>query len=160
MIEIQAPRLVDRKEDLPLLQRHFIDRFAALYKKEIHGLTRRTQVRLSQHDWPGNVRELENVIGHAAMMAMGNMIDVQDLPGYLRTHSEHGVLDAPLLPLSDNSTLDEQERRLLVQALESAEGNQSKAARCLRIGRDALRYKVKKHNLDSPNSWRGSTAAG
>jgi DNA-binding protein Fis len=65
-----------------------------------------------------------------------------------------------LLPLSDSSTLDEQERRLLVQALESANGNQSKAARSLRIGRDALRYKVKKHNLDSPNSWRGPVAAG
>jgi DNA-binding NtrC family response regulator len=160
LVEIQAPRLSDRKEDLPLLQRHFISRFAALYKKELHGLTRRAQVRLSQHAWPGNVRELENVIGHAAMMAMGTMIDVQDLPGYLRSHSEPGVLDAPLLPVLDSSTLDEQERRLLVEALRRAEGNQSEAARSLRIGRDALRYKVKKHNLDSPNSWRGSVAAG
>src|SRR6185437_9769742 len=81
MVEIESPRLADRKEDLPLLERHFVARFAAQYGKEIRGLTHRAQIRLSQHSWPGNVRELENVIGHAAMMTMSNTIDVQDLPG-------------------------------------------------------------------------------
>jgi DNA-binding NtrC family response regulator len=63
MVEIQVPRLADRKEDLPLLQRHFVTRFAAQYGKQIRGLTHRAQIRLSQHSWPGNVRELENVLG-------------------------------------------------------------------------------------------------
>ena len=82
MVEIHVPRLAERKEDLPLLERHFIARFAAQYKKEIRGLTHRAQMRLSLHSWPGNVRELENVLGHACMMAMGDTIDVQDLPAY------------------------------------------------------------------------------
>jgi DNA-binding NtrC family response regulator len=83
MVEIETPRLAERKEDLPLLERHFVARFAALYGKEIRALTRRAQIRLSQHSWPGNVRELENVVGNAGMMTISDMIDVQDLPAYL-----------------------------------------------------------------------------
>jgi len=159
MVEIQVPRLEERKEDLPLLQRHFVARFAADYKKELRGLTHRAQVRLSQHSWPGNVRELENVIGHAAMMTMGNMIDVQDLPPYLHAYPNHSTQAAPL-PSSDIATLEEQERLLLIRALEASAGNQSKAARLLQIGRDALRYKLKKHNLEAPDSGRAAAAAG
>jgi DNA-binding NtrC family response regulator len=153
MVEIQVPRLSDRKEDLPLLERHFITRFATQYSKRIHGLTHRAQILLSLHAWPGNVRELENVIGHACMMAMGEMIDVCDLPAYLHSHP-HSYGDLPDLagaPLTTSEpgvgTLEEQERLLIIRALEAAGGNQSQAARLLRIGRDALRYKLKKHNL-------------
>jgi DNA-binding NtrC family response regulator len=158
MVEIETPRLSDRKEDLPLLERHFVARFAAQYRKEIRGLTHRAQIHLSQHSWPGNVRELENVIGHAAMMTMSDMIDIQDLPSYLRACSEQVVRTATVSS-SGIGSLEEQERLLLVHALEAAGGNQSKAARILRIGRDALRYKMKKHNLDSPDSGRTSAAA-
>ena len=84
MVEIQAPRLADRKNDLPLLEQHFVARFAAQYDKEIRGLTDRAQTRLLQHSWPGNVRELENVIGCAAMMTTSDMIDVHDLPPHLQ----------------------------------------------------------------------------
>ena len=66
MVEMHVPTLADRKEDLPLLERHFITKFAAQYRKEIRGLTHRAQILLALHSWPGNVRELENVIGHAA----------------------------------------------------------------------------------------------
>jgi DNA-binding NtrC family response regulator len=146
MVEIHVPALQDRKEDLPLLERHFVARFAAQYGKEISGLTRRAQIRLALHSWPGNVRELENVIGHACMMALGDTIDVQDLPPYLQAGGsvQEGVtLDTE----SDMGTLESQERQLIVRAMQSAGGNQSEAARMLRIGRDALRYKLKKHNL-------------
>jgi DNA-binding NtrC family response regulator len=159
MVEIQVPRLAERKEDLPLLQRHFIARFAAQYGKEIRGLTHRAQIRLSRHSWPGNVRALENVIGHAAMMGVGDMIDVQDLPEYLRAGAEHADPTPIALSLPVGS-LEEQERALLIRALEEAAGNQSKAARILRIGRDALRYKLKKHNLEAPDSGRTSAACG
>jgi transcriptional regulator with PAS, ATPase and Fis domain len=158
MVEIQVPRLAERKEDLPLLQRHFIARFATQYGKEIRGLTYRAQIRLSRHSWPGNVRELENVIGHAAMMGVSDMIDVQDLPEYLRVGTEHDTAATP--PALAVTSLEEQERALLIRALEEAAGNQSKAARMLRIGRDALRYKLKKHNLEGPDSGRTSAAAG
>ena len=149
MVEIQVPRLAERKEDLPLLERHFIARFATQYKKEIRGLTHRAQVRLSLHAWPGNVRELENVLGHACMMAMGDTIDIQDLPAYLRSPGGHEESRQTLEPATEVGTLAEQERNLIIRALETAGGNQSQAARILRIGRDALRYKLKKHNLET-----------
>jgi transcriptional regulator with PAS, ATPase and Fis domain len=149
MVEIQVPRLADRKEDLTLLERHFIARFAAQYKKDIRGLTHRAQTRLSLHNWPGNVRELENVLGHACMMAMGDTIDMQDLPVYLRSAAGREELTETLAPATEVGTLAEQERSLIVRALETAGGNQSQAARILRIGRDALRYKLKKYNLET-----------
>jgi DNA-binding NtrC family response regulator len=144
MVEVQLPRLAARREDLPLLERHFIARFSAQFSKDVRGLTPRAQILLSTHTWPGNVRELENVIGHACMMAMGDTIDVQDLPAYLGS-AGHGEIPTPTAPTG--GALDEQERLIVLRALEEAGGNQSKAARLLRIGRDALRYKLKKHNL-------------
>jgi DNA-binding NtrC family response regulator len=152
MVEMHVPRLAERKEDLLLLERHFVSKFAAQYGREVRGLTHRAQILLSLHDWPGNVRELENVIGHACMMAMSELIDVSDLPGYLRskTESVESATGAGITPAADSAglgTLEEQERLLILRALESAGGNQSQAARLLRIGRDALRYKLKKHNL-------------
>jgi DNA-binding NtrC family response regulator len=147
MVEIQVPALRDRKEDLPLLERHFISKFAGQYGKDIDGLTRRAQIRLALHSWPGNVRELENVIGHACMMTMGDTIDVQDLPPYLHTGDSAGEGTSALETQSGVGTLEEQERQLIIRAMQTVGGNQSEAARILRIGRDALRYKLKKHNL-------------
>jgi transcriptional regulator with PAS, ATPase and Fis domain len=153
MVEIDLPRLADRKEDLPLLERHFVARFANQYGKQIRGLTHRAQIALATHFWPGNVRELENVIGHAAMMAMGELIDVADLPAYMQsTHAgpSAAIAGADSQPRSADAsvgTLEEQERLLILRAMEAAGGNQSQAARVLRIGRDALRYKLKKHNI-------------
>jgi len=151
MVEIAVPTLAERKEDLPLLERHFISKFSTQYGKQIRGLTHRAQILLSLHGWPGNVREVENVIGHACMMAMGEMIDVPDLPGYLHSTGEATEAaagnSATPHPEPGVGTLEEQERLLIIRALEAAGGNQSLAARLLRIGRDALRYKLKKHNL-------------
>jgi transcriptional regulator with PAS, ATPase and Fis domain len=150
MVELHVPPLAERKEDLPLLERHFISKFASQYGKEIRGLTHRAQILLALHSWPGNVRELENVIGHAAMMNLGDTIDIQDLPAYMRSSSDHaGAYGDPAVSSDQAGTLEEQERVLIVRALEAAGGNQSQAARALRIGRDALRYKLKKHNLES-----------
>jgi transcriptional regulator with PAS, ATPase and Fis domain len=84
MVEIPLPGLLERKEDLPLLQKHFVDKFATQYGKPIEGITRRAQRRMATYAWPGNVRELENVIGNAAMMTEGNTIDLSDLPEPLR----------------------------------------------------------------------------
>jgi DNA-binding NtrC family response regulator len=164
MVEIEVPGLAARKEDLPLLERHFISRFASQYGKPIHALTHRAQIALALHSWPGNVRELENVIGHACMMTLGDTIDIQDLPAYLHQGGAQilgGDAGQTALPsqLHDSeaatsagassavSSLEDQERILIARALQAAAGNQSEAARILRIGRDALRYKLKKHGL-------------
>src|SRR5262249_14907856 len=85
MVEIRVPPLAERKEDLPLLERHFISKFAAQYGKEVRRISPRTQVALSAYSWPGNVRELENAIGYAAMMALGDTIDVGDLPAQFQS---------------------------------------------------------------------------
>jgi len=106
-----------------------------------------------RHSWPGNVRELENVMGHACMLAAGEVIDVADLPQYLRQGGAGGPGSAPspqeARPAGSGGEMsfDEQERRVIEQALDRAGGNQVHAARLLGITRDKLRYKIKKHNL-------------
>jgi len=151
MIELAIPSLVEREGDLLLLIRHFIDKYAHQYNKEIRGLTSRAQLVLLRHNWPGNVRELENVIGHACIMVMGSTLDVLDLPVYLsRAGGEAFGMAATAVSSSvpgEMVPLEEQERRLLAEALRKSNGNQSEAARMLRISRDTLRYRMKKHGL-------------
>ena len=147
MVEIHVPALADRKEDLPLLTKFFLDRFSAQFRKNIRGLTQRAQIVIARHNWPGNVRELENVLGHGAMMAMGETIDVQDFPDYLRSPHRAGEGSAAAPPPADEDTFADHEKRLIMDALARANGNQSQAARSLRLGRDALRYKMQKHGL-------------
>ena len=152
MVEVVSPQLSEREGDLPLLVRHFLRKFATLYNKTIRGLTRRAELILQRHNWPGNVRELENVIGFAAMMVMGDTIDVGDLPAYLASTAQAksaaavGSHDA-WLNEPEMLPLEEQEKLLLMQALDKAAGNQSLAARMLKISRDTLRYRMKKHGL-------------
>jgi DNA-binding NtrC family response regulator len=144
MVEIRAPRLAERKEDLPLLQRHFVARFATQYGKEMRGLTHRAQIRLSQHSWPGNVRELENVIGHAAMMTMSDVMDVQDLPAYLHGSSEHAEQTAASLA---GSTLAEVEREYIIRVLRETDGVISAAATRLGVPRTTLNAMMKKQGI-------------
>ncbi len=80
MLEIRLPSLAERREDLPLLVRHFIDHFAKKYAKSVGGITRRAEAAIMRHPWPGNVRELENVVGYACMMTDSTRIDACDLP--------------------------------------------------------------------------------
>ena len=150
MVEITTPALAEHKEDLPLLAKHFIQRFSEQFSKEIHGLTRRAQLLLARYPWPGNVRELENALGHACMMATGDLIDIADLPRAIRApfSSKHSGLDehTPDEPVSPAS-FEDHEKQLLADALERAGGNQSEAARLLRISRDRMRYKMAKYNI-------------
>jgi DNA-binding NtrC family response regulator len=148
MVEIRVPSLRERPEDIPLLTRHFLKKFNRQFGKSIRQITHRAQIALTRHDWPGNVRELENTIGHACMMVLGDTIDVGDLPplGDVITHPSAEAAAASPVGYAPES-LEENERMLVMQALDRAGGNQSQAARYLRIGRDALRYKMKKFQL-------------
>ncbi len=152
LIELHVPRLAERLGDLPLLIRHFVQYFAQLYGKRIRGLTPRATIALERHHWPGNVRELENAIGHAAIMVMGDLIDTSDLPEYLL---EHRVSAGS--PVTANEGLESVEKRLLIDALSQAKGNKSAAARILRISRDTLRYRLKKHGLEDAADGPGTT---
>lgn len=136
MVELNLPRLAERREDLPLLQRHFVDGFADAYGKRVTGITRRAQAVLSRHGWPGNVRELENVLGHACMMADAEFIDMRDLPDYLRNGLGAGKSSEPdLMPLT------ELERRYTQHVLERVGGNKLHAAQILGISRATL-YRI------------------
>jgi DNA-binding NtrC family response regulator len=139
MVEIRTPRLEERKEDLLLLQRHFLSRFAAQYRKPVRRLTHRAQIRLSQHSWPGNVRELENVIGHAAMMASGEMVDAHDLPDYLQAPPPERAGSAP-----SHGTLAEVEREYIARVLRETGGVVHAAAERLGVPRTTLNAKMRK----------------
>jgi len=153
MIGIEVPSLAARKEDLRELTDYFIKSFATQFGREIRGVTLAARVMLANHRWPGNIRELENVLGHACMMASGSTLDVGELPGYLRERQpgEPGARSGAVpirVDRSDDISLGSHEKELILRALTRAMGNQSAAAVHLGIGRDALRYKMKKHGLD------------
>jgi len=158
MVELPIPSLAQRKEDLPLLVRHFVTKFSQQFDKPVRRLTQRASIALSHYNWPGNVRELENTIGHACMMTLSEVIDLQDLPPYLRGDGQNAPHDdLHVAPLAANeieaaSMLEDSEKRMVSDALAKAGWNQSEAARLLRIGRDALRYKMKKYGLTEPGS--------
>ena len=133
MIEIHLPRLADRKEDLALLERFMIDKYAAQYGKQINGITRRAQTCLASYSWPGNIRELENVISLAIMMTEGNLIDLDDLPkAMLSADSEPISQDEPFL------SFEELQRRHLKRVLDHVKGDKTRAAEILGISRSTL----------------------
>ena len=137
MVEIELPRLADRREDLPLLERFFIEQFAEQYGKPIRGITPRAQVVLARYPWRGNIRELRSVLGSASMMAEGEMIDVRDLPERLRTRGgeKNDEGSDELLPLA------ELERRHVLRVLEHVGGNKVQAAKILGINRATV-YRI------------------
>jgi len=139
IVDIALPTLASRREDLPLLERYFIEKCAADYNKPIAGLTRRTQTRMAAYPWPGNVRELENVIGTACMMTEGNLIDIEDLPESLRGPiNQELTADETLLPL------EEVQRRHILRVLEAVGGHKARAAEILGIGRATIYEMVSK----------------
>jgi DNA-binding NtrC family response regulator len=142
MVELTVPPLKDRPEDLPLLARHFVRKFSGEFAKPIDGLTPRALLALQRYGWPGNVRELEHVIGRACMLIDGSMVDIESLPENL-LHAEAKVVASE----ESTSLLEDQERQLITGTLLAVNGNQSEAARRLGIGRDALRYKIKRYEL-------------
>jgi DNA-binding NtrC family response regulator len=133
MVELRVPSLTERLEDLPLLQRHFLQHFAAEYNKPISGLTRRAQAALAQYRWPGNIRELQNVIGHACMMTESEFIDVRDLPeAMIANKADRNAGSDALLSIRE---LDRLHARHVV---ERVGGNKVKAAEILGISRTHL----------------------
>lgn len=130
MIEIHLPNLADRREDLPLLFRCFLDRYAQQFGKPELALTRRAQALLSRHSWPGNVRELENVIAYCCMMTENELVDVKDLPSYL--------LNGSSTPSPDLLPMRELERQHALRVVGAVGGNRLQAAKVLGISRATL----------------------
>jgi DNA-binding NtrC family response regulator len=134
MVEIKVPSLAERKEDLPLLERHFLERFSKEYDKAVRNISQRAQTVLRRHSWPGNIRELENVLGNACMMAEGDTVDVRALPDYLQRMDMRPEIEFGQNPVA----LDHMERRYVAHVLQLMDGNKVQTARVLGISRAKL----------------------
>ncbi len=146
VVEIGLPALTNRREDLPLLERYFVEKFAAEYKKPIAGLTRRAQGRMATYPWPGNIRELENVIGNACMLADGKFLDLGDLPERIKIQSsEQSPTDEALF------SLEELQRRHVMRVLDRVGGNKARAAEILGVGRATIYQLLSRMKLEKRN---------
>ena len=149
VIQILIPPLRDREEDILPLTRFFIEHYNRKFKRNIEGVSDAAANLLLAHDWPGNVRELRNAIERAMILEDSALITPPSLP--ITVSRPEGDMPVPVsiiqeLP-ADGLSLEDHERTLLARALEKTSGNQTQAARLLRITRDTLRYKMKKFNL-------------
>jgi two-component system response regulator AtoC len=153
VVVITVPPLRERPEDVPLLIDLFIREGNEAIKRAVSGVNREALELLTAYSWPGNVRELRNVIERAMILGSGPTIKPEHLPAEL--HSESRALPPqyphplkfPLDGLSMDELLDGWSKWLIEQALDHGQGNQSEAARLLRVDRETLRYRMRKYNL-------------
>ena len=153
VIPIQIPPLRERKEDIPLLVEHFIQRYNTQFRKKVEQVSPDGMKLMMSYSWPGNIRELKNAIERAMILVDKDRIDVAHLPIRIAdpstTNSMPRASGTALVRLpSEGAGLEDIEKNLLEQALQHAHGNKTRASRLLKISRDTLRYKVKKHHLE------------
>jgi len=142
VIPITLPPLRERKEDIPLLVQHFIERLDAETGRKVDGLSAEAMDALVAHQWPGNVRELRNVLERALVVAPGNLIETKDLGLGLGM-----PLAPPAAAATGDRSLEELERTHIAATLRSTHGNISQAARVLGIDRVTLYNKMRKYGL-------------
>ena len=155
VIPIQLPPLRERREDIPLLARHFLERFRKSMEKPIGGISSEALRKLEAYDWPGNVRELENTIERAIALESTSEISLGSLPdrvaGYagpnsMGSHNGHGP-EFPVEGVDFEKEIAEAERRYIAAALEKSDGVRTKASELLHISYRSFRHYAKKHNL-------------
>ena len=156
VIPIQVPALRERREDIPLLTRHFLERFRKTMEKPIEGIAPEAMTKLEAYDWPGNVRELENTMERAVALETGREISVRVLPerivlGY-GGPAGASMMGSQALEFPDEGVDFEKavattERRYLQAALEKAGGVRTRASELLKISYRSFRHYAKKHSL-------------
>ena len=148
VVRIVVPPMREHVEDVSALAAHFIARFNSEMKRQVRGVTPAAMELLKAYHWPGNVRELRNVIERAFILHAGvDEIRPEHLSPELRRATPAKRPDRVPSVTPDGLVLDDVERKLIVEAMERASGNQSKAARLLGVSRDPLRYRLKKHGI-------------
>ncbi len=147
VVSVVIPPLRERKEDIPGLIDFFIKKYVEENKKNITGISDEARNLFMRYDYPGNVRELENIIERAVVLSKKGIITAADLPIQIRTAVQENrpVSEYPKGTL--NETLDTVERGLLLDALKSSGGVQTRAAELLGISERVLRYKMKKYHI-------------
>jgi len=155
VIPIHVPALRDRRDDIPLLARHFLERFRKSMEKPVEGISPQAMQRLESYDWPGNVRELENTIERAVALESSPEISVGVLPDRMTglggtSTPAGGQLENPAFPpegVDFERVMAETEKRYLRAALEKAEGVRTRAAALLGISYPSFRHYARKYGL-------------
>jgi transcriptional regulator with PAS, ATPase and Fis domain len=144
VVVMSIPPLRERKADISPLVDYFLKRYARDNGKDIDGLSHEARDLVLKYDYPGNVRELENIIERAVVISRGRILTVEDLPFRSR----------PTLPEVKKqgnhmmkASIEALEHRLIGEAMQEAQGNQTRAAELLGISERMLRYKLKKYGL-------------
>ena len=141
VVNIQLPRLAERKEDIPLLTSFFINKFNLAFNKQVSGISSRAQDLLCSYDFPGNVRELENIIQRAVALSDKSQLQCQDLPPEIQLLSLHGLEQKSFL------TLEEVEKRHIEEVLAATNFNKNLASEILDLPRTTLWRRMKKFGL-------------
>jgi len=151
VVRIHLPPLRHRREEVPLLARHFIEAYNEALGMEIEGLQPEALKRMQGYSWPGNVREVENVVERAMVLATGSSIELDDLPEIVRDPESMVRISSDTLSsdeLSVKKRSAELEKHLISRALEVTEGNRTRAAELLDLSYRALLYKIRDYELD------------
>jgi len=158
VIPIHIPPLRDRISDIPLLIRHFLNRFNHERNRNLKGFTKEALQCLESYAWPGNVRELENLVERMIILCEGEWVCIEDIPekfhAPMKLQSIRSV-DFPEQGIALNEAVESFENELIIKALKQAGGVKSKAAKLLNLNRTTLLEKIKKKKL---NGWAEDAA--
>ncbi len=144
VVNIHIPPLRERKEDIPILVSAFIKEFATENAKQVEGIDAKARALLYTYSWPGNVRELRNSIESAVVMAKGSIITPDDLPPSIASDTESNYVRVQL-----GATLADAEKELIRANLAANNGNKSRTAEVLGIGRKTLHRKLAEYGFES-----------
>ncbi len=144
VVSINVPPLRERKDDIPLMITSFIREFAEENGKRIDGIDPKARSALYAYDWPGNVRQLRNCMESAVVMTSGTVITLDDLPPTIRSGDE-----VPSIHIPVGVTMAEAEKQVIVQTLSANNGNKTKTAEALGIGRKTLHRKLDEYGIEN-----------
>lgn len=137
VVRIEMPSLRERKDDIPLLMHNFLREFNIENEKNIKGFDNRAKSAMLKYTWPGNIRELRNCVESAVVMCNGEEIKIEDLPNSVREKGEEKIISIPI-----GITMDEAEKIIIQENLAFNNGNKTKTADILGIGRKTLHRKI------------------
>ncbi len=154
VISIRVPPLRERRDDIPILMQHFLQRYNQKFAKSITGFDKKVLERFAGYDWPGNVRELENFVERGVALEKGSMISADSLPvemvygsAVAKSGGEEWLPQLEAGKLDFNQYLDDLSRRIIINALARCHGNVKKTAQVLQVNYRSLRYLIEKFNL-------------